>query len=336
MLALIGQLYTCPSLNEFPLRVLTLVRKIIPSISASYNEVNIRQKRAVAVIDPPMPESFVPHFRDFEQLIVEHPHVAYMKTTGDGQAMKISDFVSARDYHRMRLYQTVYKHVTTEDQLSIGIVVKEGFVIGVAMNRDARTFTEKDRLRLNLLRPHIIQSYALLQERQGSLEQVADLRKALSEVGAGMISVDSAGDVIHNTPGVFDVLTRYIAVPEPMGSKLPAPISKWVKNQGDANSMVLDGKKSALKLHRVRRVDRTLLILSEITRAEPSDHLARYKLTKREHEVLHWFGEGKSNSDIAVLLKISSATVKNHAERIFAKLGVFNRTQAAMFLHNPA
>jgi transcriptional regulator EpsA len=51
-------------------------------------------------------------------------------------------------------------------------------------------------------------------------------------------------------------------------------------------------------------------------------------LTARELEILPWLGEGKTNWEIAQVLQISENTVKNHVQRILAKLKVSNRAQA--------
>ncbi|HZM33627.1 MAG TPA: XrtB/PEP-CTERM-associated transcriptional regulator EpsA [Burkholderiales bacterium] len=52
-------------------------------------------------------------------------------------------------------------------------------------------------------------------------------------------------------------------------------------------------------------------------------------LSMRELEVLESICKGKTNLDIAAALDISPFTVKNHVQRIFRKIGVTNRTQAA-------
>ena len=52
-------------------------------------------------------------------------------------------------------------------------------------------------------------------------------------------------------------------------------------------------------------------------------------LSVRELEVLESICKGKTNLDIAAGLDISPFTVKNHVQRIFRKIGVTNRTQAA-------
>ena len=54
------------------------------------------------------------------------------------------------------------------------------------------------------------------------------------------------------------------------------------------------------------------------------------ELTQRELEVLRLIAEGKTNAEIAQSLFISVGTVKVHVERIIDKLGVSDRTQAAV------
>lgn len=53
-----------------------------------------------------------------------------------------------------------------------------------------------------------------------------------------------------------------------------------------------------------------------------------YGLSVREREIMDWVRQGKTNQEIAMILDISAFTVKNHLQRIFKKLDVFNRTQA--------
>jgi DNA-binding NarL/FixJ family response regulator len=55
-----------------------------------------------------------------------------------------------------------------------------------------------------------------------------------------------------------------------------------------------------------------------------------FSLTHRERDILGLLAEGRSNRDIAGSLYLSEKTVKAHLAAIFRKLGVANRTQAAM------
>jgi NarL family two-component system response regulator LiaR len=62
------------------------------------------------------------------------------------------------------------------------------------------------------------------------------------------------------------------------------------------------------------------------TRAAPGD-----QLTEREREVLTLIAEGLNNREIAESLIISEKTVKTHVSNILGKLGVEDRTQAAIW-----
>jgi DNA-binding CsgD family transcriptional regulator len=66
------------------------------------------------------------------------------------------------------------------------------------------------------------------------------------------------------------------------------------------------------------------------TRAGRADPLgASSDLTPREREVLDLIGEGLTLKQIANRLQITNKTVENHTTRVYAKLGVRNRREAA-------
>ena len=62
-----------------------------------------------------------------------------------------------------------------------------------------------------------------------------------------------------------------------------------------------------------------------------SDSSKIESLTRRELEVLKMLSYGTYNKEIAEQLNISERTVKNHVSNIFKKIGVTDRTQAAVF-----
>jgi DNA-binding CsgD family transcriptional regulator len=89
-------------------------------------------------------------------------------------------------------------------------------------------------------------------------------------------------------------------------------------------------------LETVESLARVLGGLKRFHDGEPSQKSSEVRktldtLTTRELEVLHWVQKGKRNSEIALILRISAHTVHHHLEKIFAKLGVENRTAAAAF-----
>ena len=61
------------------------------------------------------------------------------------------------------------------------------------------------------------------------------------------------------------------------------------------------------------------------------DNVKIESLTRREMDVLKLLAVGMYNKEIAEKLNISERTVKNHVSNIFKKIGVTDRTQAAVF-----
>lgn len=64
--------------------------------------------------------------------------------------------------------------------------------------------------------------------------------------------------------------------------------------------------------------------------SKPRPEASAEKLTRREIEVLRLLAQGHTNREIAQALVVSTGTVKVHVEHIIAKLGVSDRTQAAV------
>ena len=64
--------------------------------------------------------------------------------------------------------------------------------------------------------------------------------------------------------------------------------------------------------------------------AAPAAGEARQVLTSREGQILQWIAAGKSDRQIATILAMSVRTVQKHLQNIYIKLGVENRTAAAM------
>jgi len=72
-------------------------------------------------------------------------------------------------------------------------------------------------------------------------------------------------------------------------------------------------------------------LLDHITRSAPDpDSALLESLSEREREVLALLARGLSNTEIAARLYLSEGTVRNYVSAVFAKLGVSDRTQAAV------
>jgi DNA-binding NarL/FixJ family response regulator len=75
-------------------------------------------------------------------------------------------------------------------------------------------------------------------------------------------------------------------------------------------------------------------VVAEFSRMAPGRPAAAAALVEplsdRELEVLRCLGQGMSNKEIAAALGIAEGTAKNHMTNILGKLGVLDRTQAAL------
>ncbi|WP_101784014.1 response regulator [Nonomuraea indica] len=79
------------------------------------------------------------------------------------------------------------------------------------------------------------------------------------------------------------------------------------------------------------------LITAFVDRAPSRAEQARARLaalTGREEDVVRAVARGLSNAEIARELRLSEATVKAHLSRVLAKLGMTNRVQAAILVHD--
>jgi DNA-binding NarL/FixJ family response regulator len=69
----------------------------------------------------------------------------------------------------------------------------------------------------------------------------------------------------------------------------------------------------------------------EMIGADPATHGSLGGLTTREVEILKLMSAGLANTQIAVNLKISGKTVRNHVSNMYAKLQVYDRPQAILY-----
>ena len=79
-----------------------------------------------------------------------------------------------------------------------------------------------------------------------------------------------------------------------------------------------------------RGVKLRMSLAEELFKGIPNLNCEANCLTEREFEILKLVAQGKSNSEIAKELFVSEKTVKNHLYSAFRKIGVRDRTQAAI------
>ncbi|MEP6565308.1 MAG: response regulator transcription factor [Mesorhizobium sp.] len=74
-------------------------------------------------------------------------------------------------------------------------------------------------------------------------------------------------------------------------------------------------------------------LLNDLIRPEKRQADVLAGLSDREAGILSLVAEGLSNKEVAKRLALQEKTVKHHMTRVFAKLNVRNRTEAALLMH---
>lgn len=99
----------------------------------------------------------------------------------------------------------------------------------------------------------------------------------------------------------------------------------------DADRARLDLVRASLQRLFVRLVATQPLPWPGAADLAPDCSLPRHPaLSAREHDVLRWVAAGKTDRDVADILRISVRTVHKHLQSVYAKLGVETRTAAVM------
>jgi len=85
----------------------------------------------------------------------DHPFTQYSLKTADPTALKFSDFFTLREFRNTALYNEFYRYGDIDRLLGVASFTGHGMATLNSMRgRRGRDFTERDRLVLNLLRPH--------------------------------------------------------------------------------------------------------------------------------------------------------------------------------------
>jgi hypothetical protein len=104
-------------------------------------------------------------------------------------------------------------------------------VLGVGIQRGRRDFSERDRLLLNLLRPHLAQAYANAQAVSAMQQEVSVARQALETNGQGVVVLTKEGQVRMMTARARDWLATYFGPLVRDTERLPEALRAWIAHQ---------------------------------------------------------------------------------------------------------
>jgi DNA-binding CsgD family transcriptional regulator len=191
-------------LYEFRLALVAGIRRLVPADLASCTEVDLDTGHVVAPLDPVIDEREV--VAALGRCASQHPLI----TRATGRAESISDYLTARRFHRLELYHDVYRVLGAEDQLAINITVRPRAVVGVALNRSRRGFAECDRQALDLLRPLLLRSYQRVLARQPAGVEERPECRALTPRERQIAALLSRGRTNQQIAGALTVSRRTV------------------------------------------------------------------------------------------------------------------------------
>lgn len=149
------------STEELAALVCSSLRRLIPCDAAGWNEIDLDGCVVRAHTEP---ELDFPR-EELDRLVTTHPLLQHVLDTRNVAARTISDELEPEAFHRTRLYRQVYAPMGVEDQLVAAVEVDGPRVVAVALNRGERSFTDDDRVMLDLLRPHLVAAHERVTRR---------------------------------------------------------------------------------------------------------------------------------------------------------------------------
>jgi DNA-binding CsgD family transcriptional regulator len=297
--------------DPFPSELLDLLRELVGCDYVNYCELDrpgervllydgCARAREIDALQPADTEQI------FWRLRHQHPVCVHQESTLDFSARKLSDFVTRRQLHGLEIYDEFFRPYETEYELEVGLPAPPSHTKVFLLSRQSCDFTERERLLLEQLRPHLACMYAAARNRR-VLAALATSREPADE----LVVLGGHGTVEFAGSSAGELMRRYFG-PTPEG-RLPEVVGDWLLH---ASVRPLTASRGDKRLT-VRRVEDRLILREEAA-----------CLTAREVEVLELVAEGQTNAEIAATLWLSPGTVRIHLQHVYEKLEVPNRTAA--------
>lgn len=155
-LRLVGDVYGLLEIDEFRTGLLGALREAVPADWVSLNEVGGRPQETFSIVQPPLDERWHEAWAKYS---AQNPLIARIQRTRDGRACRFSDVISTADLHALDLYRELYGPIGLEHQIAFTLPAHSQAILGVALSRRERDFSDGERELLELARPHLIQAY---------------------------------------------------------------------------------------------------------------------------------------------------------------------------------
>lgn len=137
------------------------------------------------------------------------------------------------------------------------------------------------------------------------LSTLAAIRKSYSDVATVVVSANESEEIIR---ACIDLKVAGYIKKSTESAEMEASIKRIIQGEVSIPELSSESQKDS----------------------SPSDMEGISRLTAAQLKIFTHIGEGKLNKQIAIDLGITEHTVKAHVTQIYKKLGITNRTQAAL------
>lgn len=192
---------------------LTALPKVVRAETTTYAEFDLRQHRMTFGLAEPIDPRMFSDLPIYEQHMTEHPRIMHYHRIQDEGALKVSDFLTPRQFHRLGLYNEYFRGLGVEDLMAIPLPAPPPLARGFGLFRGRRDFSERERLLLNLLRPHLAQAYANAQAVTAMQQELTLWGQASEMSGQGVVVLTKEGQVRLMTPRARGWLAAYFGRP---------------------------------------------------------------------------------------------------------------------------
>ncbi len=166
-------------------------------------------------------------------------------------------------------------------------------------------------------------------ELVGEAENGASAIALYRELQPDVVTMDYQMPGLNGAEAIGEILAEFPEARIVLLSIYETSESLWQATEAGALGCMSKGVEIDEIITAVRAVASGVSYYSEGLEKKLDERRAQEALSPRETEILAQIVSGHSNKEIVANLGISTSTVKHHIERVFTKLGVNDRTQAA-------
>lgn len=261
-----------------------------------------------------------------------HPFREVYYERGLGPVLCTTDIMSKAEWTQTELYNEVWRPAGLLHDTSIRFY--EGAMCYSFFFSSPVPLSKDCRRSLELTAPHLKQAYQAFRAQQ---------KTTLDHFPGNMALLSAEGKAVECPPPTASLLDYYYPHEKKVSTRgFPDEVKGWIQEQIQTfsslagtswgNKLIARRGQSILSMSLLKSDGGFMLLFEESVAIRLFDVLIKRGLTHREAEVMLWVCNGKQNSEIAMILQISTATVRKHLEHVFQKLSCETRGEAVQLV----